>query len=228
MYQLFRRFLDLWYPPCCLVCGRPLLETETHICLSCLYHLPHLSYLSFRENEAVARLAGRLPFDKAVAALRYQKESSVQTLFESFKYQGNKDLAYYLTKVAARPLYQQSFFDDIDVIVPLPLHDKKLKMRGYNQAACIAQALSSLSALPVDENIVRRVKATDTQTRKNRWQRQESVNEVFALLPEANLNGKHVLLVDDVLTTGASLSACGRELWRANPAKLSFFALALA
>lgn len=173
-------------------------------------------------------MAGRLPFDKAVAALRYQKESSVQTLFESFKYQGNKDLAYYLTQVAARPLYQQSFFDDIDVIVPLPLHDKKLKMRGYNQAACIAQALSSLSALPVDENIVRRVKATDTQTRKNRWQRQESVNEVFALLPEANLNGKHVLLVDDVLTTGASLSACGRELWRANPAKLSFFALALA
>lgn len=228
MHPFFRRFLELWYPRYCLLCGRPLLETEAHICVTCLYRLPYLSYVSFRENEAVARLAGRLPFEKAVAALNYQKESSVQSLFEAFKYHGNSDLAYYLGLVAAQRLMATGFFNDIDVLIPLPLHDKKLKKRGYNQAACIARGIASLSSLPVAEHVVQRLRATATQTRKNRWQRQESVKDVFSLVPQADLRGKHVLLIDDVLTTGASLSACGRVLWQAHPAKLSFFALALA
>lgn len=228
MHSFFRRFLELWFPRFCLVCGRPLLETEAHLCVSCLYHLPLLPLDSFRDNEAVARLAGRLPFDKAVAIYRYQKESAIQRLFESFKYQGNKDLAYYLASMAASSLQASGFFDDIDVVVPLPLHAKKLRMRGYNQAKSMAEAIAKVASLPLADNLVQRVKATDTQTRKNRWQRQESVAEVFSLVPGAELQGKHVLLVDDVLTTGASLSACGRVLWQANPAHLSFFALALA
>lgn len=211
-----------------MVCGQPLLDGEEHLCLHCLYRLPWREEPSFRHNDACLRLAGRLPFDKATAALAYQKESSVQTLFEAFKYHGNKRVAVSLAAMAARRLAARGFFDDIDCLIPVPLHAAKQRLRGYNQAACIAQGLSSVTALPVLENVVQRAVANTTQTRKSRWQRQEEVYGIFSLVTGARLDGARILLVDDVLTTGATLDACGRVLWQAGPSSLNIFALALA
>ncbi len=205
-----------------------MLETEKHICLACCHHLPWLCQSAFHHNEAVLRLAGRLPFGQAAAAFKYQKESSVQILFESFKYQGNKQLAYYLGAMAAHRLKPSGFFREIDCLLPLPLHPDKYRKRGYNQAEWIAKGMASVLGISLETTAVVRQQANATQTRKNRWQRQLNVDEAFALRDSGALRGKRVLLIDDVLTTGATMAACGRIVWLASPAQLNFFALALA
>ena len=222
------RLLDLIYPPLCPVCGSLLTGGEACLCTACRYHLPRTRFEDFRRNEACDRLAGRMPFDKAYATFRYLKESSVQRLFEQFKYHGDKRLATYLGTLAAQELKERSFFDGMDLIVPVPLHPARRRQRGYNQSELIARALGKSSGLPVETGALDRRLETCTQTRKGLWDRQLNMQDAFVTVRPEWVRDRHVLLVDDVLTTGATMLASARCLREAGCGQLSFFALALA
>lgn len=222
------RLLDLIYPPLCPACGCLLTDEEVCLCTACRYHLPRTRFEDFRHNMACDRLADRLPFDKAYATFHYLKESPIQRLFEQFKYHGDRRLATYLGTLAGSELSERGFFDGMDLIVPVPLHATRLRQRGYNQSELIARALGKCSGLPVETEALGRKQETLTQTRKNLWDRQLNMRDVFVALRPDLLCNRHVLLVDDVLTTGATMLASARSLREAGCSQLSFFALALA
>ena len=220
--------LNLLYPPLCVVCGRNLIAGEEHLCSACLYALPRTRFHSERQNPVCERFWGKLPFEKATAAFHYQKESHMQLLMESFKYKSNRQLAFYLGSYAGIQLSKQGFFEQIDLILPVPLHKNKERRRGYNQSELIARGLAHCSGLPVDTGSLGRAVENPTQTRRSIWERSLNVQQIFRLNSSEKLAGKHVLLVDDVLTSGSTMEACGNALLEARGLRLSFFALALA
>ncbi len=228
MPGVIKELLNLLYPPLCVVCGRNLIAGEEHLCSACLYALPRTRFHSERQNTVCERFWGKLPFEKATAAFHYQKESQVQLLMESFKYKSNRQLAFYLGKYAGMQLARQGFFEQIDLILPVPLHKNKERWRGYNQSELIARGLAHHSGLPVDTGSLERVVENPTQTRRGLWERSRNVQQIFRLSSHDRLAGKHVLLVDDVLTSGSTMEACGNALLEAGGLRLSFFALALA
>ncbi|MBQ9201635.1 MAG: ComF family protein [Bacteroidales bacterium] len=228
MPALFGRLLDLIFPPLCPVCGDLLTAGEPCLCAACRYALPRTRFEDFRCNKAVDRLAGKVRFDRAYAFFHYTKESSVQCLIERFKYQGEGRLASYLGQLAGRDLSMRRFFEGMDLLVPVPLHPSRQRQRGYNQSELIAGGLSLQAGLPVSAEALCRLVRTETQTRKGLWERQVNTQGVFEAPRPELIQGKHVLLVDDVLTTGATMQACAEALWRAGCGQLSFFALALA
>ncbi len=228
MSGFIKELLNLLYPPLCVVCGRNLIAGEEHLCSACLYALPRTRFHSERQNPVCDRMAGKLPFEKATAAFHYQKESHMQLLMESFKYKSNRKLAFYLGNYAGMQLSKQGFFEHIDLILPVPLHKNKEKWRGYNQSEAIARGLAHQSGLPVDNRSLERVVENPTQTRHGLWERSQNVQQIFRLSRPDSLAAKHVLLVDDVLTSGSTMEACGNVLLEASGIKLSFFALALA
>lgn len=228
MLGCFGRCLDLIYPPTCMICGTMLVAGEEHVCSACRLALPRISLSSFEQNRICERMAGRLPFERAAAGFHYEKESYIQILFEAFKYGGQRQLAAYLGHLAGRKLAEQGFFKGMDVIVPVPLHRKKMRQRGYNQSDYIARGLSEESGLPVETAVLKRMRFNSTQTRKNKWERLENVAELFSVCHPERIRGKHLLLVDDVMTSGATLESCGKVLMEAGETSLSFFALALA
>lgn len=220
--------IDLAWPNLCLLCDRPLVRGEKYLCLHCLYHLPILVFNSFSKNPAADRFYGKIPFEKATAGYLYQKESNIQKALELIKYKGEKELGKKLAHYAGSQLLNNGFFDHVDLLVPVPLHRKKEKKRGYNQSEWIAKGLLEVSKIPINtDNLLRNIE-NPTQTTKSIWERWENVQGHFVLRdPEAFAN-KHILLVDDVLTSGSTLEACGQTILKATQAKISFFSLAMA
>ncbi|MDD4361095.1 MAG: double zinc ribbon domain-containing protein [Bacteroidales bacterium] len=228
MPGFIKELLNLLYPPLCVVCGRKLIAGEEQLCSACLYALPRTRFHAERQNPVCDRLFGKVPFEKATAIFYYQKESYMQCVMESFKYKSNRQLAFYLGTYAGMQLSKQGFFEQIDLILPVPLHKNKEKWRGYNQSELIARGLACRSGLPVDSSSLERLLENPTQTRRGLWERSQNVQQLFKLRSPDNLVGKHVLLVDDVLTSGSTMEACGNALLEARGLRLSFFALALA
>lgn len=220
--------MDLAWPNLCLLCERPLIKGEKHLCMNCLYEMPKTEFKSFLSNLAADRFFGKIPFEKATAGYHYQKESKVQAALELLKYKGDKELGDCLGGFIGSKLMSEGFFKNIDVIVPVPLHRSKEKKRGYNQSEWIAKGLSRVSGIPFDTANLCRIAENPTQTTKSIWERWENVQGLFSLNYPESLSGKHILLVDDVLTSGSTLTACGQAVLNATEAKVSFFALALA
>ena len=228
-----REVADLFYPSLCPVCGRPLVDGETFFCTACAYALPRMPLAPLDDNPVIWQLAGQLPLDRAAAFLRYAKDSAVQVLFERFKYGDEPKLAFQLGRMAAERWAERGLFEGVDAFVPVPLHPERAASRGYNQSEWIARGLASVSAVPVETRVLQRSVRTDTQTKKNAWDRFSNMEGVFALAPGAGrpggpVCGRHLMLVDDVLTTGATLTACGRTLLKGGAGRISLFALALA
>jgi ComF family protein len=228
MPGLFKELLNLLYPPLCVVCGSKLIEGEEQLCSACLYDLPRTRFHSDRQNPVAERMAGKLPFEKATACFHYQKESHLQIIMESFKYKSNQQLAFFLGNYAGMQLRKGGFFEQIDLLLPVPLHKNKEKWRGYNQSNLIARGLALQAGLPVDISSLQRVVENPTQTRRGLWERSQNVQQIFRLNRPDSLADKHVLLVDDVLTSGSTMEACGNALLEVSGLRLSFFALALA
>lgn len=223
-----QNLLYLAYPDLCLVCGTALTASEQLVCHACLYQLPKMT-CDYREvNEVASLFYGKLPFEKAASGLRYLKESPIQDLMEQLKYKGQKKLGPMLGAFASMPLQRSGFFNDIDVLVPVPLHPAKERRRGYNQSAFIAEGVSKTSGLPVCSTALKRLADTKTQTRKNLYERWQNVDTLFDLSDTTRLEYKHVLLIDDVLTSGSTLEACGKAVLKAKGAKVSFFTLCRA
>lgn len=222
---------DLWklfFPSCCLICGKRLLGGEEHLCCRCLSGLPRTRMHLQKENEVEKCLWGKIPFERATAYWYYTKGGDVRKLLFELKYYGNVRLGRFLGRCVARELLPSGFFADVDGIVPVPLHPRKLKERGYNQSSLLAEGISAITHIPLYEGMLIRKRYTETQTRKGNYERWLNVEDMFECISCEGFRGKHVLLIDDVLTTGATLVACADALKQIPDLRISVLTLALA
>lgn len=227
-FNPFTYFFDLLYPNLCVVCGGNLLKDEHHICLSCLNEIPKTNYHLIADNPIEKRFWGKVPVFRATAFFFFQKGSSFQKLLHALKYKGNKEIGEKIGKYAAVDLLESADFKSVDVIIPVPLHPNKFKKRGYNQSEWIGKGLSAILEKPQNTTTLVRVRENATQTKKSVFERFENTEGIFDCSEKTTLAGKHVLLVDDVLTTGSTIEACIRALLLIEGIKVSIFTLAVA
>lgn len=217
--------LHLAFPHVCEGCGDDIVESDNMLCLRCLSSLPATDFHLYPANPIEKLFWGRLPITHATAQYYFTKESMMQHLMHQFKYRGNKDLGMYLGKLMGNALSASNRFSNVDVIIPLPLFAAKEKKRGFNQAAVLGNGISEVLGKPVLKNVIKRTANTESQTKKSRVERWQNIEGRFELLNKAMIQAQHVLLVDDVVTTGATLEACGRELMEAESIQLSIATL---
>jgi ComF family protein len=216
------------YPHNCLGCGSDVLSTGNLLCLECIGNLPHTGFALHANNPVEKIFWGRLPVTAGMSEFYFSKESIIQNCIHEFKYRGNRKIGLFLGNLMAKSLLGSNRFSSVDVMVPLPLFLQKEYKRGYNQAAVLCEGIHQVMDIPVIAKNVARVLHTDTQTRKGRTERWENVAESFAVTLPESLEGKHVLLVDDVVTTGATLEACGVAILKVPGTMLSIATLAIA
>ncbi len=204
--------LNLFYPRVCAACGESLLKNEETVCLKCRYTLPRTGYELYPDNPLAQAFYGRAPIHAVTACYFFAKSGKVQHLIHQLKYKGNKEAGVFLGQQLGESIKDAPLFQGIDVIIPVPLHPKRERKRGYNQALVIAQGISEVTGLPVATKNLLRAVYNETQTRKSAEERYHNVQGIFEVRCAGELKGKHVLLVDDVLTTGATLESCAHQL----------------
>jgi len=217
----------LFFPIICPAC-KLRMSDELHLCLNCESHLPETNFHLNSKNPVAKTFWGRIPVEAATALYYYSKGSKVQNLIHQIKYKGNQQLGVFIGQKLGNVLMNSSTFKDIDIIVPVPLHPKKLKKRGFNQSSCIAKGISDISNKPVLEGAVIRTTYTNTQTLKNRISRWQNVKDVFAVTNTNILSGKNILVIDDVITTGSTLEALINKMHQKVEAKFYVSSLAYA
>jgi len=219
--------LHLWFPHICAGCGTDLLNEKSSICIHCLSVLPETNFHLHPENPVEKIFWGRLPLFSAMAGYYFTKESLMQQLIHQFKYKGDKLVGLQLGRLLGKYLMQSGRFN-ADALVPLPLFPAKERKRGYNQATVLCEGMAEIMQLPVLDKAVTRPQQATTQTKKGRLERWNNVEGKFLLADKSVLNEKHVILVDDVITTGATMEACGSALLSSGNVKLSLAALCIA
>ncbi len=220
--------LNLFFPNLCQACGQSLIKNEKIICLSCLFKLPKTNFHIHEDNPISQIFLGRVNINTATSFLFFNKGGNVQKLIHQLKYKGNTETGLFLGELLGSDLKKSSLYSNIDIIVPVPLHQKKLHKRGFNQSEIIAEGMSKTMNLPVNTNSFYRLENTETQTKKSRYTRWENVKNKFGVLNSEKLEGKHILLVDDVLTTGATLESCANSLLEIPQTTISIVTLAYA
>ena len=221
-------FVSLFFPRYCQACFGPLVKGEEIICTRCIAGLPKTNYHLQQTNPVEAKLAGRLPVRHAWAFLKFRKGGIVQHLLHQLKYNNHPEVGVALGKIFGYELSTAGLSAGFDIIVPVPLHELRKRKRGYNQSAKFAEGLSYSLETPWDESIsVRKTKAT-TQTKKSKMERWENVKDVFTISENRSLVNKRILLVDDIITTGSTLEACGQHLIMAGCQELSVACIAEA
>ena len=211
-----------------MVCEDALSIGEECLCLKCLLNMPKTNYHLVADNELEKRFWGKFPIERASAYFHYVKGSDFDKILFELKYHGQKEVGEYMGRYMANDLLVSGFFNEIDIIVPVPLHKKREKERGYNQSEWIASGISKITGIPVNTNSIKRVEANSTQTRKSVWDRWENVQNLFAVVSSSELQGKHILLVDDVLTTGATIVSCASKIMEVRGVRISVLTLAAA
>jgi ComF family protein len=215
-------------PRTCPACRRPLKDWEECLCLVCQAQLPVTNFDLNPDNPLAEMFWGRVRLSQAVAWFYFRKGSIYQDALHKLKYNDRPDIGFLLGKQFGYELFRSPVFIQPDVLVPVPLHPKKLRKRGYNQSEAIARGLSVGLQIPLSDSILTRPHATSTQTRKNRYERYLNVTGKFSVSDPSDLENRHVLLIDDVITTGATLEACAEELLVYPGVKVSVAALAWA
>lgn len=229
MPTIWTDLLHLFYPNLCRLCRNPLVRGETQICLHCLSDLPRTRYHRKENNPVEQLFMGKIAFRQASAFLRYEKGGAVQRLIHSLKYHENREIGYWLGRLAAQELQKDdSPLCRADLLLPVPLHPRKEKERGYNQATEIARGLQALWQTPIATHALERARFTDTQTRRSVYNRWENVQEIFTVTDSSLLEGKHILMVDDVVTTGSTLSAAAAVVLAVPGTSVSLFSIAVA
>lgn len=226
--QIFIDFVRLFYPNLCMVCHNELAESESTICTTCLYHIPRTKYWYDSENPVAKIFWGRVNVENACSFFFFSKGSKYRKLLHHLKYNGKREVGVVLGKEFGRELVKIDSYKGIDFIVPVPLHPKRLKQRGYNQAEEIAKGLHESMGIPLSNDNLIRSGYTETQTRKTRAERVNNVSKAFTLSKPNNFKGKHILIVDDVVTTGATLEECAAIILEAEDVKVSIVTLAYA
>ncbi len=224
--SIFHSLLHLFFPKTCCGCGTVLLSENILFCIYCQASMPVTCFEFFPTNPIEKIFWGRVVVEAASAHLYFTTGSSVQRSLHLLKYKGKKEIGIYFGKCMSTALIHSRRFSECEMIIPLPLFAEREKKRGFNQATLIATGLSLQLKIPVVEDVVVRVKRTDTQTHKSRIQRWKNMESTFEIREPLKIMGRHVLLVDDVVTTGASLEACARVLQNIPGVKISIACLA--
>ena len=223
------RLLDLISPRVCVVCGGRLTVTEETLCSKCYLHLPRTDFGSDLYENVMAKLFwGQIQIEKATALFYYEPHAETANILYELKYKNHPEIGEVMGRMMARELQKSGLFDDIDAIVPVPLARKREHERGYNQSLMLAKGVSEVTGLPIYNKVVRRTKFVGSQTHRGRWERNENVADVFELMDGESIRGKHLLLIDDVVTTGATIIACAQEMQKASDVKINVLALGFA
>jgi len=228
LYDLWDDFISLLFPRLCYACGNHLTRNENLICTECYILIPRTDYHLQPDNPVEKLFWGRCRIEKAAAFSFYNRGSRIRSLIHNLKYKGVRDVGYELGRIYGQSLNGSDFIRDIDLIIPVPLHPSKKMVRGFNQSDLICRGLSEATGIPVDDKSLSRVTVSATQTKKSRYDRWTNVEGIFSVtVPEA-LRGRHVLLIDDVITTGSTIESCTNELLKTEGVKVSVAALAVA
>jgi ComF family protein len=228
MKNFFNSFTQLLFPNLCICCKRYLSNQERFICDMCNYNLPLYEFNSLKDNDLRKKFWGTLPIQECLAYLSFKQNNEVQKVMHELKYNGNKEIGFAMGLTLGRLILSFDKLDDIDFIIPIPLHKKREDQRGFNQAEVIANGVSNIIKAPVLNNVVVRVINNKSQTNRNRLDRSINTDNIFKVMDLKPLEGKHILLLDDVITTGATMISCGNSLLRVKDLKLSVAGLAVA
>lgn len=226
--RLFTDAIDLFFPHHCTGCGSDLISKNDLLCIHCIRELPHTNFARFENNYVENIFRGRMKIKAAHSEFYFSKGQLVQHLIHELKYNANKKIGFLLGEIVGNSLLAAGRFSNLDYLIPLPLYADKEFKRGYNQATIICNGISNSTKIPVMSDNIIRQRATETQTRKNRIARWQNVEGSFIVKNDKLLYGKNILLVDDVITTGASIEACGQIILQVPGTTLSIATLAHA
>lgn len=228
IHKITDSLLQLLYPHVCAGCGSESLPHNSQICLKCLYQLPLTHFEKHSNNPVEKGFAGRLKIESASSMYYFHKVTALQNILHALKYGGNKEVGIQLGTLLGNSLKNSERFSNIGAVVPLPLFAARQKARGYNQSAIIGNAVATILQVPLVNDAVIRVSKTQTQTNLNRAERQQNMKDKFRLINAANIEHKNVLLIDDIITTGATLESCGAEILKATNVRLSIATIGYA
>lgn len=220
--------IQLFYPHHCRGCGSDILQKDQLLCIRCISELPHTRFAFFPGNDIERIFFGRIPVMAAHSECYFSKGQLIQRLIHLLKYSGMPEVGSYLGEIIGRTLLQSGRFSGIDYVIPLPLYPDKEFKRGYNQAAAIGEGVSNATNIPMLDKLVCRQRPTETQTKKHRTERWQNVRGSFVVTEPSVLAGKHILLVDDVITTGASIEACAQSILDCPQTNISIASIAHA
>jgi len=227
MMTLLNDFYHLFFPNVCVVCGNSLVQGEEKICYDCLGDMPLTHTMYHDKNEVERRFYGKVEIERACSLFRFQKGGSVQRALHALKYKNQPEVGYVLGQYLGNELIKSNNYRDVQCITPVPLHWRKEKIRGYNQSYHIALGLSERIGLPIYDNIIK-IKENETQTKKGVFERWQNTLSVYQVKDVTLFQNNHILIVDDVLTTGSTLEACAHSILQVEGTKVSIATLALA
>jgi ComF family protein len=219
-------FISLIYPRYCRACFHSLVKGEDLICTQCLLEMPKSDYHLEQDNPFYRKFRGRLPVKHVMTLFKFVKESRVQQVLHALKYKQQRELGEMLGRVYGNDLLQADYKNSFDLIIPVPLHISRRRIRGYNQSDEFGKGLSQILEIPCDDTFMIRTEKTETQTHKTKLSRWENVSRIFKVINPQPISEKRILLVDDVVTTGATLEACGLALLNSGCSELSIACIA--
>ena len=225
---MFKSLLHLFFPPTCAGCKTILIANENVICTSCRHEMPLTQHHLNPENDAYKKFYGRIPVEHVSALVYFHKKGIVQELIHSLKYRGQEAIGTVLGEWYAEELKSSQLLQTVDAIIPVPLHPQKLRERGYNQVTEFGNALAKSLQIPLNTSILFRQVYSKTQSQKNRLGRTEGIDTIFDVSFDEKDHNKHFLLIDDVITTGATLEVCAKALLKIPGTKISIVCMAMA
>jgi ComF family protein len=227
-YDFCDDFISLLFPRLCYACGNHLLRNEYLICTECYVVIPRTNYHLEKDNPVEQLFWGRCIVERAAAFSYFNKGSRIRNLIHNLKYKGITEVGYELGKIYGLSLNASDFIKDIDMIIPVPLHPAKERIRGFNQSEIISRGIADATVLSVENRILERITVSATQTKRSRYERWTNVEGIFNVRDSRRIEGKHILLVDDVITTGSTIESCTNELLKTEGVRVSVVALAYA